>query len=421
MRDLLGLAEMESVDRFIAALPAATRWPASALLDELERDGRDLVAFADQVVARMREQSIDALSGGARRPTDGQRLARAARRLAGLDVNRGAAGGYRCSWSWPSSKARPTTDRSAERQSPESRPARDRPRRARGARASRRHPSRRSNLAAVDAGARSPRLSPRRAGRRAVAARARPPSVGRRDRRRSSDRRRPIRRSSELLAAWPRIVERDRRNPANRPLIAACRPVEVRDATVVLGFPESQAFLRDIAERKRSMLEEGIGQVLGRAVGVRCVATNVELVEPVAALAAVGRATTWSRRRGAYSRTTWSTSPKSTRGGDRRGLRKPGQDGPADAGRHGPRPAGARGAERSRAAPAAAPSRRSSTASRRWSRITIDPDVVDPDDVEMLQDLIIAAVNDGVHQIKEQSAQKMARVTGGLQIPGLLG
>jgi hypothetical protein len=53
--------------------------------------------------------------------------------------------------------------------------------------------------------------------------------------------------------------------------------------------------------------------------------------------------------------------------------------------------------------------------------IAIDKEVVDPDDVEMLQDLITAAVNDGVHKIKEVSAEKMARVTGGLQIPGLLG
>jgi hypothetical protein len=88
-----------------------------------------------------------------------------------------------------------------------------------------------------------------------------------------------------LLTAWPSIVERIGRNPANRPLIAACRPVEVRESTVVLGFPESQAFLRDIAERKRSLLEEGIGDVLGRVVVVRLVASNVELAEPVATFA----------------------------------------------------------------------------------------------------------------------------------------
>jgi nucleoid-associated protein EbfC len=51
--------------------------------------------------------------------------------------------------------------------------------------------------------------------------------------------------------------------------------------------------------------------------------------------------------------------------------------------------------------------------------ITIDPSAVDPDDVEMLQDLITAAVNDGLRQVKDTAAEKMARVTGGLRLPGL--
>jgi nucleoid-associated protein EbfC len=51
--------------------------------------------------------------------------------------------------------------------------------------------------------------------------------------------------------------------------------------------------------------------------------------------------------------------------------------------------------------------------------INIDPSAVDPDDVEMLQDLITAAVNDGLHQVRDIAAEKMARVTGGLRLPGL--
>ena len=51
--------------------------------------------------------------------------------------------------------------------------------------------------------------------------------------------------------------------------------------------------------------------------------------------------------------------------------------------------------------------------------VTIDPSAVDPDDVEMLQDLITAAINDGLHQVRDTAAEKMARVTGGLRIPGL--
>jgi len=63
--------------------------------------------------------------------------------------------------------------------------------------------------------------------------------------------------------------------------VSSCRPVEFRDGFLVLGFPESQSFMRDIAERKRLVLEDGIAAVVGRPVAVRCVVTNLELVEPV--------------------------------------------------------------------------------------------------------------------------------------------
>ena len=53
--------------------------------------------------------------------------------------------------------------------------------------------------------------------------------------------------------------------------------------------------------------------------------------------------------------------------------------------------------------------------------ITLDKDVVDPEDVDMLQDLITAAVNDGVHRVQEAAGERMARVTGGMRIPGLIG
>ena len=51
--------------------------------------------------------------------------------------------------------------------------------------------------------------------------------------------------------------------------------------------------------------------------------------------------------------------------------------------------------------------------------IRIDRDVVDPDDVEMLQDLVTAAVNEALRQARETEGQKMSQVTGGLRIPGL--
>ena len=51
--------------------------------------------------------------------------------------------------------------------------------------------------------------------------------------------------------------------------------------------------------------------------------------------------------------------------------------------------------------------------------ITIDPSVVDAEDVEMLQDLVVAAVNDALRASRELAEQKMSAVTGGLKIPGM--
>ena len=56
---------------------------------------------------------------------------------------------------------------------------------------------------------------------------------------------------------------------------------------------------------------------------------------------------------------------------------------------------------------------------RELKSITIDPEAVDPEDVEMLQDLIIVAVNEGLRQIDEISNSEMSKLTGGLGIPGL--
>ena len=52
--------------------------------------------------------------------------------------------------------------------------------------------------------------------------------------------------------------------------------------------------------------------------------------------------------------------------------------------------------------------------------LKIDKEVVNPDDVEMLQDLIVAAVNEGVRRAQEMAASEMSKITGGMQIPGLM-
>ena len=53
------------------------------------------------------------------------------------------------------------------------------------------------------------------------------------------------------------------------------------------------------------------------------------------------------------------------------------------------------------------------------SEVKIKPEAVDPDDVEMLEDLILTAVNDVIKQVDNASASKMSSITGGLNIPGM--
>jgi DNA-binding YbaB/EbfC family protein len=57
---------------------------------------------------------------------------------------------------------------------------------------------------------------------------------------------------------------------------------------------------------------------------------------------------------------------------------------------------------------------------KKISSLTIDPQVVNKDDVEMLQDLILAAINDAHHRVDDEVQQKLGSLTGGLKIPGLM-
>lgn len=51
--------------------------------------------------------------------------------------------------------------------------------------------------------------------------------------------------------------------------------------------------------------------------------------------------------------------------------------------------------------------------------IKIEKDVVDPEDVEMLQDLVMAASNEALRRAQEMVAEEMSKITGGMQLPGL--
>ncbi len=52
--------------------------------------------------------------------------------------------------------------------------------------------------------------------------------------------------------------------------------------------------------------------------------------------------------------------------------------------------------------------------------LTIEPEVVDPDDIEMLQDLVRAAVNEALNRSQEMVKEEMGKLTGGINIPGLV-
>ena len=51
--------------------------------------------------------------------------------------------------------------------------------------------------------------------------------------------------------------------------------------------------------------------------------------------------------------------------------------------------------------------------------IDIDPEVLDPDDIEMLEDLVLAATNEAMNKAKDMMEQEMGQLTGGLNIPGM--
>ena len=387
----------------------------------------------------------------------------AARRLASIDPASAAPGGMRFQLELALLEAaqpgsRPSRRRSEDRgavpataaASPVLRPGRPRPRGPRPCDRRRRLPGRRRpagpSTAPTVAGGPSPGRAAARAGAprtwsrrpRLAPGSAAPPA-------------RPARPGTdeplvELRRRWPEIVALISRHPPTKPLIEACRPLAVDGAVVTLGFPESQLFLRDVADRRRPTLEEGLSRVLGRPVAVRCVATNVEMdvgvpgdPEGSAVSPPRGRSGATSssesarstervcvprraQRAGPRCRRLWPRAARRAaddRGWDWDELRQSPEDGAADAAEHAARRGGARGGRpggngRRRRRP-----RRRDRASSTSLRVEIDPAAVDPADVEMLQDLVVAAVNDALRAARELSESKMAAVTGGLRLPGM--
>lgn len=58
------------------------------------------------------------------------------------------------------------------------------------------------------------------------------------------------------------------------------------------------------------------------------------------------------------------------------------------------------------------------TGNHKIKAVGINPEVVDPEDVEMLEDMLVAALNEAMRQIDEESEREMEKLTGGLNIPG---
>ena len=294
IQDLLGLAASEAVDRFIDALVAGDVLTGVAVLDELEAEGRDLVAFGEQLVTRLRSVLVARLSARtSEERTTARPLAQAARRLTGVDASRSGLGGYR--WQLElcllqaadqvvaapvvsTSMATVSRSSTAPERAPGAAP--------RSVNASRGGDGRRQSApptdppatlappAATGAPPGDPPTSDAVAPKPAADVLDHPVDAAPPTSAASVD-------IGSIRDAWPRIVAAIASNPANRPIVTMCRPVEFRDGFLMLGFPEDQAFMRDIAERKRKVLEDGIAAVVGRPVAVRCVVTNLELVEPV--------------------------------------------------------------------------------------------------------------------------------------------
>jgi len=301
VRDLLGLADTESIEAFVEALATGDVVAGIGVLDGLEERGRDLRGFLDQVIEAIRETIV----GAGRHPAISRHavstLVAVARRLAVIDPSRSGVGGLRLQleltlFAEPGAAAATAAPAPAAPAPEKLKPAAALPPSADSAAVATASepagepapepvsseiveveptvaPARKARATAAKSEATAAAAAPESEPARAAAVSAAPvealqaPPV-------AGD-------LATLRDRWPEIVARISAHPPTKPLIVACRPVSVEDGVVTLGFPEDQAFLRAVADRRRNVLEEGIGAVLGRPVTVRCVATNLDLVPEV--------------------------------------------------------------------------------------------------------------------------------------------
>jgi DNA polymerase-3 subunit gamma/tau len=284
VREVLGLVEEETVEAFLAALVNGRPIEGIELLDGLEDRGRDLKAFTEQALERLRAALIASLRRGGQDPLAAAgpgALSAAARRLAAIDFVHPGPGGLRLQLELAllepvqagPSIAPPLMER-PESPPPTPPPARSAPEPAKPSPPESRAPQVKPSSPPA------PTPKPVPASPPATSVPARPSVPPPSSASAPSSTSPPARFGPTLqllLERWPEIVEVISKNPPTRPLIIACRPVGVEGNIVTLGFPEAQSFFKDVAERRRAVLEDGVSRVLGMAVSVRCVAANVEV------------------------------------------------------------------------------------------------------------------------------------------------
>jgi DNA polymerase-3 subunit gamma/tau len=325
VRDLLGLADADVVARLIDALVGGDASAGIAILAELDDRGRDSAVVLEQLVEEIRSELTTSLGPGGN-PDRAAALATLARRLAAIDPERRGVGGTRFQLELALLDAASRRNHEAVMPAPMPRPGGPAPAPS-AAPPAPRAASRSAPRASADVGppdepatlepatevakpepAPAPTAAPPRRGPRSdpapapgatspSAAAALPPEVEPApepapEPAAASAPVAPVAPSraaaasapgiDELRARWPEVVAILSQNPPVKPLIEACRPVSVDDHLVTLGFPEDKAFLKVALERRASILEDGIGRILGRPVNVRCVATNLDHVPAVA-------------------------------------------------------------------------------------------------------------------------------------------